>query len=134
MEYIIDEAENENPGKVTEYINGYKTIKFAKITSNQFDKYYQTATKVGIIALILFLMGIIGLFCLVLAVLAVERNTRLRVQEYPIQQILADDNLSVYEKTVTKENGQRVNIVFPGPVSISEACFQSGLITGGAPV
>lgn len=31
---------------------------------------------------------------------------------YPIQQILADDNLSVYEKTVTKENGQRVSIVF----------------------
>jgi uncharacterized membrane protein len=74
--YIIDEAEDENPNKVVKYINGYKGLKFAKIKSDQFDEYFQIATKVGIIALILFLMTIIGLFSLVLVVLAVERNTR----------------------------------------------------------
>ena len=80
LEYMIDEAEDENPSKVINYINGYKELKFAKIKTNPFDEYFQTATKVGIIALLLVLMALIGLFSLVLVVLSVERNTRPNLQ------------------------------------------------------
>ena len=31
---------------------------------------------------------------------------------YPVKQFLAENNLSVYEKTVTKENGETISIIF----------------------
>jgi hypothetical protein len=52
---------------------------------------------------------------------------------YPVQQLLAEDNLSVFEKTVTKENGQRVSIVFARSREAQQTMLSSGKNKRGDP-
>jgi hypothetical protein len=52
---------------------------------------------------------------------------------YPVKQLLAEDNLSVYEKSVTKENGQRVSIVFARSREAQQTMLSSGKDKRGDP-
>lgn len=74
--YVIKDAENNSPNQVIEYVNEYKALKLNKISNNEFEKYSNKAIKAGILIAILTMIGIIGLFSLILVLLAVERNTR----------------------------------------------------------
>jgi len=52
---------------------------------------------------------------------------------YPVQQILAYDNLSVYEKTVTKESGRRVSIIFARSREDQRSMLSVGVDSRGDP-
>lgn len=73
---VISLAEKDNPEKVVDIINGYKILKFGRLPTSEIEKYVQKTQK-GVVGLsILLMVGLVGLFSLVLVLLAVERNTR----------------------------------------------------------
>jgi hypothetical protein len=52
---------------------------------------------------------------------------------YPVKQFLAEDNLSVYEKTVTKENGETVTILFARSREPQQSMLSIGVDKRGDP-
>lgn len=72
---VISEAESKKVD-VVNTINNYKTLKFARINKNQFEKYKELGERAAIFAVILFSAIFLTLMSLVLVMLAIERNTR----------------------------------------------------------
>jgi DNA-directed RNA polymerase specialized sigma24 family protein len=52
---------------------------------------------------------------------------------YPVWQYLAEDNLSVFEKTVTKENGEKVSIIFARSREQQQSMLSIGVDKQGDP-
>ena len=52
---------------------------------------------------------------------------------YPVKQFLAKDNLSVYEKTVTKENGETITILFARSRELQQSMLSIGVDNRGDP-
>jgi hypothetical protein len=77
LDHIIMEAARKNPDKVIDYINKYRELKFSKVKENPFNAYIDKAARTGFLISILLIIGTIGLFSMVLVMLAVERNTRI---------------------------------------------------------
>lgn len=76
---IINEAESDESINLYTAVNKYKSLKFNKFTqqtSNPLSSYEDTARKIGIALFVTIAIGLIGLFSLVLVLLAIERNTR----------------------------------------------------------
>jgi len=72
---LVREAERKGEN-VTDIINQYRLIKPAKLATGQWEKYAQEAQKGATILFISILLAMVGLFSLVLVLLAIERNTR----------------------------------------------------------
>lgn len=76
---IITEAENDEDVLVTDAINNYKNLKFNKFSqeaNNPYSEYEEIAKKIGMVLFVIISIFLIGLFALVLVLLAIERNTR----------------------------------------------------------
>lgn len=52
---------------------------------------------------------------------------------YPVKQFLAKDNLSVFEKTVSKENGETVTILFARSRELQQSMLSIGVDSRGDP-
>jgi len=53
---------------------------------------------------------------------------------YPVKQLLAKDNLSVYEKTVTKKNGETITILFARSREPQQSMLSIGVDSRGDPL
>lgn len=73
---IIVEAEKNDPTKVVEAINAYQTAKMQKLSSAISPDPAENYRGPIMILFALAALGLIGMFCLILVFLAVERNTR----------------------------------------------------------
>jgi len=75
LSLLVQEGERKNEN-VTDIINAYRSMKLAKLSTTQWEKYAQQVQKGATILFVSILLGMVGLFSLVLVLLAIERNTR----------------------------------------------------------
>lgn len=73
---LIKDVESKGGSFTIEQLNSYHEIKSQKLLAAQWDKYAERAQKGAIILFISMLVGMVGLFSLILVLLAIERNTR----------------------------------------------------------
>lgn len=73
---VISQTEIKSPDKMIDFINKYKELKLARFATDPYGKYTEKAMKAGAGIFILATIGLVGLFSLILVLLAVERNTR----------------------------------------------------------
>ncbi|TGN19636.1 hypothetical protein [Leptospira idonii] len=72
---VITKAKDNNEDP-TDIINRYKELKYPKFASSEFEKYFEKVLKAVYISLAVFSFIIAILLCLILVLLAIERNTR----------------------------------------------------------
>lgn len=72
---ILREAERNNED-VVDIINAYRYAKLTKLSTSQWEKYAQQVQKGATILFVSILLGMVGLFSLILVLLAIERNSR----------------------------------------------------------